>query len=105
MFLAAATTTLCALTSTFLILLNNPIYQFKLQQEFDKVIGRERAPTFSDRGKCTFFKAFQLEVMRYIPVVPLLLPHSCTDHMVLEGFDIPEGSTVSKKLLIRKIVN
>ncbi|XP_045202100.2 cytochrome P450 1A1-like [Mercenaria mercenaria] len=91
---AGTTTTLSALSNTMLVLLNNPQYQTKLQQEFDNVIGRERAPTYSDREKCTFFKAFEMEILRYIPVAPLLLPHVCRDQVELEGFGIAEGTVV-----------
>ncbi|XP_053403748.1 cytochrome P450 1A1-like isoform X2 [Mercenaria mercenaria] len=91
---AGTTTTLSALSNTMLVLLNNPQYQAKLQQELDNVIGRERAPTYSDREKCTFFKAFEMEILRYIPVLPLLLPHLCRSHVALEGYDIEEGTVV-----------
>ncbi|XP_060568095.1 cytochrome P450 1A5-like [Ruditapes philippinarum] len=88
------TTTWSVLSNTMLILLNYPQYQKLLQNEFDREIGRQRLPTFKDRSNCPFFKAFELEVHRYITVVPLMLPHKCKEDIDFEGYDIAMNSTV-----------
>ncbi|XP_060602605.1 cytochrome P450 2C70-like isoform X2 [Ruditapes philippinarum] len=90
---AGITTTWSVLSNTMLILLNHPQYQRLLQNEIDREIGRERLPTFKDRNNCTFFKAFEMEVHRYIPVAPLMLPHKCKTDVDFEGYDISMNST------------
>ncbi|XP_053380006.1 cytochrome P450 1A1-like [Mercenaria mercenaria] len=95
---AGIATTLSALTSSMLILLNFPEYQTKIQKELDQHVGQGRLPTFSDRANCTFLKAFELEVPRFVPVLPLLLPHLCVEHVEFEGLDIEPNSTVIANL-------
>ncbi|XP_045168097.2 cytochrome P450 2D28-like [Mercenaria mercenaria] len=93
-FGAGVTTTLALLTNTMLILLNYPQYQVKLQEEFDRKIGQGIKPTYKDRANCNFFKAFEMEVHRYINVAPLLLPHKCKEHLEFEGYDVEANSTI-----------
>ncbi|XP_053386225.1 cytochrome P450 2C31-like [Mercenaria mercenaria] len=91
---AGIITTLSVLTSSMLVLLNHPEYQTKIQEELDRVIGRGRLPNYSDRGKCTFLKAFGMEVHRYINVGPLQIPHYCRKSIEFEGYHIRRNSVV-----------
>ena len=93
------TTSWAALSNTMLVLLNFPQYQEKIQIELDNVIGRDRPPTYGDREKCKFFQAFEMELHRYLTVVPLSLPHLCKDNIDFEGFDIQANSTVSCNIM------
>ena len=77
-----------------LCLLHHPEYQRKIQQELDSVIGRDRLPQISDRGKCPFIEAVVMEAMRYITPVPFLLPHVCTEDVKFEGYYIAKKSLV-----------
>ncbi|XP_053407682.1 cytochrome P450 1A1-like [Mercenaria mercenaria] len=87
-------TTWTTLTNSMLVLCNYPTYQTKIQAELDEVIGKDRAPTYKDRGKCTFFLAFEMEVHRFLPVLPLNLPHVSRSHVEFEGYDIKPNSTI-----------
>ncbi|XP_045178753.2 cytochrome P450 2E1-like isoform X2 [Mercenaria mercenaria] len=89
---AGTATTWSFLTNSMLVLVNLPEYQTKIQEELDRVIGRERLPNYTDRGKCTFLKAFCMEVLRYLTVAPLLLPHYCRKNLVFEGYNIKSNS-------------
>jgi cytochrome P450 len=77
-----------------LILLNNPDVQDTLQAEIDGVIGRERAPCLQDRHQMPYTEAAILELLRYITVAPLLLPHVCSEDTVFKGYFIPKGCMV-----------
>lgn len=85
---------LAALTNAMLVLLNHPEYQSKIQEELDRVAGRSRPPTLSDRDKCIYFKAFEMEMERYLTTLPFLVPHACRKHVEFEGYDIEPNSTV-----------
>lgn len=91
---AGMTTSWSMLSNSMLVLLNYPQYQRKIQFELDEVIGRSRLPTYSDRDKCQFYQAFELEVHRYITVAPLSLPHVCKEHVGFEGYDVEANSTI-----------
>lgn len=82
------------LTNAMLVLLNYPEYQSKIQKELDRVVGRDKPPTVSDREKCTLFKAFEMEMERYLTTMPFLIPHTCRKHVEFEGYDIAANSTV-----------
>ncbi|XP_053380168.1 cytochrome P450 1A1-like [Mercenaria mercenaria] len=91
---AGMTTSWSALSNTMLVLLNYPQYQTKIQAELDNIVGRGRLPTYGDREKCKFFQAFEMEVHRYLTVLPLMLPHLCKEHTGFEGYDIQANSTI-----------
>ncbi|XP_060551921.1 cytochrome P450 1A2-like isoform X1 [Ruditapes philippinarum] len=91
---AGMTTSWATLSNTMLALLNYPQCQEKIQNELDDVIGRDRLPTYGDRESCKYFQAFEMEVHRYLTVVPLALPHLCKEHIDFEGYDIEPNSTV-----------
>ena len=44
------------------------------QAELDRVVGRERAPNFSDRDTLPYIRAMVKEVLRWGVVVPLAIP-------------------------------
>ncbi|XP_053406624.1 cytochrome P450 2E1-like [Mercenaria mercenaria] len=96
-------TTWTTLTNSMLVLCNYPTYQTKIQAELDEVIGKDRTPTYKDRGKCTFFLAFEMEVHRFLPVLPLNLPHVSRSHVEFEGYDIKPNSTRVPFTLAKKI--
>ena len=49
-----------------------------LQEEIDRVVGRERLPTFDDTEKMPYLAAFIKEVHRWRPVLPGGVPHADT---------------------------
>ncbi|KAJ4490283.1 cytochrome P450 1, partial [Lentinula aciculospora] len=76
----------------------HPDIQIKGQEEIDRVIGKDRLPTFEDRPSMPYIEAIYHEVMRLDPAIPLDnaygLPHASTEDDFYYGYYIPEGCTV-----------
>ena len=49
----------------------HPEVQAKAQEEIDRVIGRDRLPTFEDRRSLPYVEGVYREVMRLDPPIPL----------------------------------
>ena len=84
--------------STMMVLVLNmvlhPEIQLKAQQELDKVVGRDRLPTFDDRPQLRYIDYVVQETLRWCPVSPIGLPHRSLHDDVYEGYFIPAGSFV-----------
>lgn len=48
------------------------------------------------------FEAFELEMHRYVTIVPILVGRICTRDTSVDGYDIPKGAFVSNILCERK---
>ena len=72
----------------------HPEMQAELQQEVDKVVGRERPVLYEDRKKLPFTEAFIQETLRHRPPNPIALPHATTKDTTLNGYFIPENTMV-----------
>lgn len=89
-----------------------PDAQAKGQEEIDRVLGRDRLPTFEDRLSLPYVEAIYREVMRLHPPVPmgehfqvtytflmatyfLGAEHSLIEDDVYLGYHIPKGSFCS----------
>ncbi|KAJ7909964.1 cytochrome P450 [Mycena leptocephala] len=83
-----------AISSFFLALSTNVGVQRKAQEELDRVVGRDRLPSFEDRAKLPYLQAVISELHRWNPVGPLALPHRCSQEDIYNGYHIPAGSTV-----------
>ena len=57
----------------------HPDIQAKVAEEIDNVIGRDRLPLLSDRGKLPYTEGAIAEVMRYGSVVPVGLIHAAME--------------------------
>lgn len=71
-----------------------PKIQQRAQAELDRVVGRERLPSFDDFDNLHFIRALIQEVIRKWPVAPLGVPHSLMKDDVYEGYKIPNGTMV-----------
>lgn len=71
-----------------------PEIQRRAQKEVDEVIGTERLPILSDRGSLPYVEAIVLELLRWLPITPLNVPHASSEEDVFEGFYIPKGSVI-----------
>jgi cytochrome P450 len=71
-----------------------PDVQQKAQAELDKAIGRERLPDLSDKDDLPYVGAICKEILRWMPVTPLNVPHTPIIEDVYEGMRIPKGSLV-----------
>ena len=78
----------------FCNLATNPDIQKKAQEELDVVVGPDRLPTFDDYDSLPFIQAIFLECLRWLPVVPLGIPHRSTEDDCYNGYFIPAGTCV-----------
>ena len=76
----------------FLAMTVFPEVQRKAQEEIDRVVGKDRLPTFNDRDNLPYIDATVKEVLRWHPVAPMGLPHTTTEDDVCEGYLIPKGA-------------
>ncbi|KAL6478064.1 hypothetical protein MHYP_G00138990 [Metynnis hypsauchen] len=77
-----------------LLLVKYPDMQAELQQQIDKVVGRDRLPSMDDKADLAFLEAFIYETMRYTSFVPVTIPHSTTSDVTIEGLHIPKDTVV-----------
>jgi len=81
--------------SSFLLTVTlHPDIQFKAQAEIDRVIGRDRLPTFEDRKSLPYVEAVYCEIMRLHPPLPLGVGHVLTEDDFYEGYHIPKGCAI-----------
>ena len=71
-----------------------PEVQKKAQAELDKVIGPGRLPELEDLDKLVYVRAVVMETLRWIPVLPLGIPHALDADDVYEGYHLPNGAIV-----------
>ncbi|CAA0812868.1 Cytochrome P450 98A3 [Striga hermonthica] len=76
-------------------MVRNPRVQQKLQDELDRVVGRDRVMTEADIPNLPYLQHVTKECFRLHPPTPLMLPHKANTNVKIGGFDIPKGATVS----------
>ncbi|KAF9559030.1 cytochrome P450 [Agrocybe pediades] len=94
MYTGGADTTVSAIASCILALLDHPEVLRKAQQELDNVLGSSRLPEFSDMDSLPYSTAVVKETMRWRPVAPLNLPHQLLADDEYRGYRFPAGSIV-----------
>ncbi|NXH58878.1 CP1A4 protein, partial [Rhabdornis inornatus] len=94
LFGAGFDTVTTALSWSLMYVALYPDVQRKIQEELDRIIGRERRPRLSDRGKLPYMESFILEMFRHSSFVPFTIPHSTTKATVLNGYYIPKDTCV-----------
>ncbi|KAI1895455.1 hypothetical protein AGOR_G00106450 [Albula goreensis] len=77
-----------------LLLVKYPHIQAKLQEQIDKVVGRDRLPSMEDKSSLAYLDAFVYETMRFTSFVPVTIPHSTTSDVTIEGVHIPKDTVV-----------
>jgi cytochrome P450 len=67
----------------------------KAQEELDRVVGRDRSPTWTDEENLPYIRAVVKETFRWRPVAVLGgTPHANTEDDYYNGYFIPKGSTI-----------
>ncbi|KAF9077346.1 cytochrome P450 2 Le.CYP2 [Rhodocollybia butyracea] len=90
--------TMSSICSFLLTITLHPDVQIKAQAEIDRVIGRDRLPTFEDRKFLPYVEAIYREIMRLHPPLPLGISHVSTEDDVYEGYHIPQGCAVTPNI-------
>lgn len=98
--------------SFFLEMILHPELQHKAQEELDRVVGRDRLPTFADRESLPYIEALIREVYRVYPVAPLGerpgmslsmmvrtnmcagVPHVAEEDDIYDGMFISKGTAI-----------
>ncbi|KAI5824986.1 cytochrome P450 [Schizophyllum commune Tattone D] len=93
-FAAGQDTTWATLTVFVLNMVLNPDVQHEAQEEIDRVVGRDRLPSFTDRASMPYLDHVLLETLRWCPVSPLGVPHKSLEDDIYRGMYIPKGTIV-----------
>lgn len=93
-FIAGGNSTWGMVLSAMLFLTKYPDAQRRAQAEIDEVVGTHRLPTFDDRPRLKYLDGFLNEVMRALPLNPLVIPHQSIKDDVYNGMFIPAGTVV-----------
>ncbi|XP_077133888.1 cytochrome P450 2D15-like isoform X2 [Ranitomeya variabilis] len=94
LFSVGTETTSSTMRWAVLFMLLYPDVQSKVQEEIDRVIGRERKPTMGDVLQMPYTNAVIHEVQRFGDISPLALPHMTYRDMEIKGYLIPKGTTI-----------
>ncbi|KAF7424558.1 hypothetical protein PC9H_009865 [Pleurotus ostreatus] len=99
MYSAGAGTTSAILGLFFMAMLENPECQKLAQDEIDRVVGKDRLPTFEDRASLVYVECLVQELFRWNPIIPLGLMHRSIEDDVYKGMFIPKGSLIYPNVL------
>ncbi|KAF8906163.1 cytochrome P450, partial [Mucidula mucida] len=97
---AGTYTTVSALATAILAMVQNPSILKKAQADIDAVVGHDRLPDFVPSGsgdkpkKLPYLEAILKEVLRWRLVAPLAVPHRVTQDDEYRGYHIPKGATI-----------
>ncbi|KAI1791876.1 cytochrome P450 [Ganoderma leucocontextum] len=91
---AGADTTVAALLNFVLAMTLYPDAQRRGQEELDRIVGRDRLPTFEDRARLPYIDNIVKETLRWKAASPLGVPHASTEDDTYRGMFIPKGTTV-----------
>lgn len=94
LFGAGTETTSTTLRYALLLLMKYPEVAAKVQEEIDRVVGRDRNPCMQDRSSMPYTDAMVHETQRYIDLIPNNLPHSVTCDIKFRNYFIPKGTTI-----------
>ncbi|XP_078496980.1 cytochrome P450 2D6-like [Lissotriton helveticus] len=94
LFSAGTETTSTTLRFGLLYMILYPDIQSRVQEEIDRVIGRERQPTMDDRANMPYTNAVIHEIQRYADILPLSAPHMSSRDTEVNGFFISKGTTL-----------
>ncbi|KAJ7577127.1 cytochrome P450 [Mycena floridula] len=91
-YAAGSDTTAVAMGTFVLSMIKNPRVVSAAQEELDRVVGKDRLPTFDD--ELPYIEAIVRETMRIQPVLPLGAPHTNSSEDVYQGYYIPRNCII-----------
>ncbi|CAN9122409.1 unnamed protein product [Alternaria alternata] len=91
---AGSETTGTTLNNFVLSMVLFPEAQKKAQEELDRVVGKDRLPTWEDEENLPYVRGVIKEVLRWRPVNKFGMPHATSEDDWYEGWFIPKGSIV-----------
>ncbi|KXN91371.1 O-methylsterigmatocystin oxidoreductase [Leucoagaricus sp. SymC.cos] len=94
LYAAGTDTTVSAIASCILGLLENPEIIRKAQAKFDSVIKPGHLPDFTDEKNLSFITALTMESLRWRDVVPIAIPRYLQVDDEYKGYKLPKGSIV-----------
>lgn len=71
-----------------------PSVQEKAQRELDRVVGSARLPVWEDGESLPYIQALIRESLRWIPNIPMGVPHRVLVEDEYKGYRIPQGSMI-----------
>jgi len=71
-----------------------PAIQKKAQDELDEILGQDKMPAITDRGRLPYVEAVIKEVMRWKPALPLGIPRRVDKDDDYGGYHIPSNSII-----------
>ncbi|XP_029918915.1 cytochrome P450 2U1 [Myripristis murdjan] len=98
LFIAGTDTTTNSVLWILLFMVVYTDVQEKVQAEIDEVVGRDRVPSLTDKGRLPFTEATIMEVQRMTSVVPLAIPHMTSEKTEFRGYTIPKGTVIIPNL-------
>ncbi|KAF8745190.1 cytochrome P450, partial [Rhizoctonia solani] len=90
----AMDTTTSSILVFILAMIHNPDIQEKAQAEVDAITGDRRLPEMEDEANLPYVRRIIKEVLRWRPVVPLGIPHACSEDNTYKGYLIPKDAIV-----------
>ena len=91
---AGSETTGSTLNNFVLSMVLFPEAQKKAREELDRVVGKDRLPTWEDEENLPYVRSVIKEVLRWRPVNKFGMPHATSEDDWYEGWFIPKGSVV-----------
>ncbi|KAL0067217.1 hypothetical protein AAF712_005787 [Marasmius tenuissimus] len=89
---AGTNTTQCVLACFLYACTLFPSITEHAQKELDAVVGDKRLPDFSDLPNLPYLWSLVKEILRWVPVTPLALPHYINEDDSYQGYHIPGRS-------------
>ncbi|XP_067678545.1 cytochrome P450 2B19-like [Haliotis asinina] len=90
--LAGIFTTKPTMYTALAAMVNFPGVQKKIQEEIQRVVGKDRLPGLDDRDKMPYTRAAELELYRYYTPAGLPGPRNTTQDCSYKGYSIPKGT-------------